>query len=97
MAARFKTKLYTFLNATPVTLWAALGSPVNDKYGQSVTLRAGSTNVGNVYWQNASAERGGYLDAGEAATMDLAGMWVSAEDIYLSGTQDDTLYITVLG
>ena len=96
MAARFRPKTYTF-TSSPVSVYSALGSPVNDKWGQSITLRAEYTNVGTAYWQDSTGEKGGYLRAGEAASIDIGGMWLSTSDIYISGTENDKVYITVLG
>lgn len=97
MAARFRPKKYTFTSTAAVSLFVALGSSVNDKYGQSVVMRADPSNAGNVYWQDAAGDQGGYLDAQEAVSLDLTGMWVSTDDIYIQGSANDAVYITVLG
>jgi hypothetical protein len=95
MAARFKTKLYTFPSNSSITLSALLAS-VNDEYVSSVTFRAGSGNAAAITWAAPSGTAGGYMTAGEAATFDLAGKFVQTSEIVLTGTQDDTLYISVL-
>jgi len=97
MATRFKTVLYT-LTGSPVSLNTILGS-ANDLYVSSITLRAGSSNAGTITWtsSDAGATAGGYLDAGEAATFDVTGKFVSLNDIKLDGTLNDTVYLTFLG
>ncbi len=97
MAARFRPRKYTFPSTAAVTLFTALGSSVNDKYGANAVVRAAATNTGTVYWQDADGNQGGYLDAREAITIDLSGMYVSTEDIYLQGPANDAVYITVIG
>lgn len=95
MAARFKTKAYTF-GAAGASLATIIGSS-NDKYVGSVTLRAAQSNVGNVTWADPDGSVGGYLDGGEAASFDLTGKFVDTADIRLSGTENDVIYITVIG
>lgn len=95
MAARFRTKLYTFVGTDPVSLGSILASS-NDAYVSSITLRAGASNVGVTTWKALGDTAGGYLEGGEAATFDLAGSFVALDQIYLVGSVDDTIYITVM-
>lgn len=94
MAARVKCKLLTF-GSSATTLKAALDN-VNDDFVGSVTLRAGPTNAGTVYWGDGTSN-GGYLEPKEAVSFDLTGKFVYAGSISLLGTAGDTLYITVIG
>lgn len=96
MAARFKTILYTFTSTDPVSLSTILNSP-RDSYVGSIVLRAGAGNTGNVLWQDAVAgSAGGFLDASEAASFDIVDKYVSTDVIFLVGSTNDTVYITVL-
>lgn len=98
MAARFTTKLYTFVSGTPVSLYSILGSSGLDEYACNVTVRAGKSNVADVYWlDSASGSRGGYIEPREAVTLDISGHFVSGQHIFFEGTAADTIYITVIG
>lgn len=97
MAARFRTILYT-LTGSEVTLNSILGS-ANDLYVSSITMRAGAANAGTVTWTSSAVgdTAGGFLEAGEAATFDMTGKFVSLSDIKINGTLNDTVYLTFLG
>jgi len=95
MAARFKTVALT-IGAAPQSLADIINS-AGDTFISSLTLRTKSTNVGNVTWaDSATGAIGGYLDAGEAASFDLSGKFIKTTDVYLTGTQNDVVYITVI-
>ncbi len=95
MAARFKTTLYT-LTASPVSLETILNS-APDTFVSSVTLRAGATNGGSLFWRDsATGANGGYLEPREAASFDLSGKFIRSSDFFLYGTAGDTVYITVM-
>lgn len=93
MAARFKPKGYTF-GAAAATIKDILASP-NDDYVSNLVIRAKWSNAGRVFWGD-GVEQGGYLDPGEAASFDLAGKFVATQEITLSGTQGDSIYLTVV-
>ena len=96
MAARFRTKTYTFPSATPVTV-ATILALTNDIYFTSLTLRAAAGNAGNVTWlDTVGGTDGGYLDAGEAVAFDLNTAYLATSDILLSAPQNDVVYITVM-
>lgn len=95
MAARFKTVAHT-IGAAAALLSDILASP-GDSYLSSLTFRAKATNAGNVNWTDTDDAIGGYLDAGEAASFDLAGKFVASRSIKLAGTENDIVYITAIG
>jgi hypothetical protein len=63
-----------------------------------IQLRADKANVGTTYWSEASTvttgntRRCGYLDAGEAESMDNLGH-VHLDFVFLAGTVGDALFV----
>jgi hypothetical protein len=95
MSARFRTIKYTFVTS-PISLSTILSNSLDEFVG-SITLRTHKGNVANVEWQDDGGSAGGYLEAGEAATFDLALKYIKAAHFFLSGLADDIVYITVVG
>jgi len=97
MAARFKTRSYTFINTNAISLQSILNYP-QDNYISSVAVRAGKTNVGIVYWRDGlTGDDGGHLSTDEAITIDVAGKFIPTGDLWFRGAQDDKIELTVLG
>ena len=92
---RVKPKLYTFVSSSPVDLKTILGLTYED-YLTNLALRAGKTNAGDIYWTDSVGEKGGYLEAREAVSIDLSWRWIKLSAFYLQGTVGDTVYITVM-
>jgi hypothetical protein len=96
MAARLKTIKYTIPVSGEASLSTILNSPL-DEFISSVTFRAAAANAAALTWRAASGgSDGGYLEAREAASFDLSGKFVKAENIYIAGTAGDIVYITVI-
>lgn len=94
MGARFKTIAYT-IGAAPASLESIVNS-AGDTFISSLTLRAGKQNVADIRWTDSAGAIGGYLEAREAATFDLAGKFIKTSDLYIAGTASDVVYITVI-
>lgn len=95
MAARFKTVAYTLTGAaTPLS---SIINSAGDTFVSSLTLRADQANAGEVNWyDSATGAIGGYLEAREAASFDLTGKFIKTTDLYLNGTANDVVYLTVI-
>lgn len=97
MSARARTKKYTFVSTSPITLSAILGAVgTMDMYVSTVIMRAARLNTGTVEWQHTGDTAGGYLDGKEAVTWDLGPKFLALDQITVTGAVDDVLYITVL-
>lgn len=94
MAARFKTVAHT-LTGTATPLSDIINS-AGDTFISSLTLRAGKSNGNDVTWTDTANAVGGYLEAREAASFDLAGKFVKTTDILIGGSASDVVYITVI-
>jgi hypothetical protein len=69
----------------------------HDEFMGSLTMRAGSSNAGAITWSDTGGSEGGYLEAREANSWDLAGKYIKAAHVIINGTLGDLLYITVVG
>ena len=96
MAARPKTKTYTFISPDAVSLHSIFSSASLDRFAGCVIIRANKNNSGNVFWQDVGGSAGGFLDSGEAATMDFSNQFVDITGLYLVGSANDVVYITLI-
>lgn len=97
MAARIKTRNYTFTSGDPVQLSAIVNSTLDTFIG-TLAVRTPLANGNLVYWRDASGgQNGGHLGPDEAVTMDLYGKFVATTDLWFLGTSGDVIEITVIG
>lgn len=95
MGARFKTKKYT-LTGAPISL-GEIFNTLPETFLSSITMRAGSRNVGLIVWRDASTgEDGGYLEPREAASFDLTNKYLRSSDVFVSGEADDIVYLSII-
>ena len=97
MAARFRTKEYSFPSTAAVKLTTVLGL-TNQDYVSTLVIRAGASNTGTVYWGGSdvttSANRGGYLAQGDAVGIDIINKYFGTDEVYFVGAQNDIIHIT---
>ncbi len=95
MAVKLKTKPYTFPSGVPIKLHTVFGLTGTNIWIHSATLRAARTNTGDVYWSDSDGGAGGFLGPGEAATIDYGEGQGFLDEIQISGTTNDQVFITL--
>jgi len=96
MAARFKTITYTLPSTAAVSLETILNS-TGDTYVSSLVVRTKADNTADITWEDSGGSVGGYLQAGEAVSIDLTNKFVKTSEIFFKGAASNILYITVVG
>lgn len=94
MSAKLVSKEYQFAGVAPVSMETVLG--VREWIG-TLSIRASDSNVGSVFLGDenltAIAERGVYLNPGDAWGFDLVHKFVYSTNVWLQGSAGDTVHI----
>lgn len=95
LAVKLVPKKWTIPAAGSATLASILGYTRATTWIRAVTMRAARLNSANVEWGDGTAERGGFLEPGEAANIDWGEDQTFAEDFTLHGAAGDIVYLSV--
>ncbi len=94
MAAEFRPFEYVFASTAPVQLSTIIGGRV---FISDISVRAGKSNAMIVAIGGATvtqtSNRGGYLDPGEALSVDLVQKFFTSDQFYLAGSVGDRVHI----
>lgn len=97
MAAIYTGTEWT-VTATATSLTTILGG--TRLFLNHITVRAGSANVGNVFFGGSNvttgANRRGFLKPEESFAIALEGPYFSSDDLFFIGTASDKLHVSVL-
>ena len=94
MALKPVTRRYVFTSSAPVLFSSILDKPSKTWIG-SIAIRAGRNNGDDVFWQDENGQSGGYIGPAEAVTMEFGEGQMLIGRFSLSGTANDTVYITI--